>query len=283
VARMPSAARAAVRVALLGEAGISDFGTLQQKGFNNRRPASGELFIRGRRQPLAGYPNAGEGAAGFAAGFFEYATVSGGEVVLPNELATRWGSLVGRDVWAHGYWGTDWADAHLPVVTVVDGKLKLGAKPSTGLSGKGAIRMYNLPEELDAPGEWYLDRSSGRLYFWPPDAASLNHATFSTLKGPLVILEHSRNIAFKDLSFEVSRGDLVDVRKSAEILFRRCQFRGSGLRGLILDGERSQVDNCLFEGMGEGAIQLLGGTREELKPGAHLVSNSIFGNSGKST
>lgn len=28
--------------------------------------------------------------------------------------------------------------------------------------------IANAFEELDAPGEWYLDRASGNLYFWPP-------------------------------------------------------------------------------------------------------------------
>ena len=28
--------------------------------------------------------------------------------------------------------------------------------------------VQGLFEELDAPGEWYLDRAAGKLYFWPP-------------------------------------------------------------------------------------------------------------------
>ena len=44
-------------------------------------------------------------------------------------------------------------------------------KPVYGITPKRA-RWYafNLLAELDRPGEYYLDRDSGRLYFWPPKA-----------------------------------------------------------------------------------------------------------------
>ena len=35
----------------------------------------------------------------------------------------------------------------------------------------------NILEELDSPGEWYLDRSEGILYFWPP--SDYSKAVFS--------------------------------------------------------------------------------------------------------
>ena len=38
-------------------------------------------------------------------------------------------------------------------------------------SGRAIPRRYralNLLEELDQPGEYYVDRAAGRLYFWPP-------------------------------------------------------------------------------------------------------------------
>ena len=29
--------------------------------------------------------------------------------------------------------------------------------------------FLNILEELDSPGEWYLDESAGKIYFWPPE------------------------------------------------------------------------------------------------------------------
>ena len=33
--------------------------------------------------------------------------------------------------------------------------------------------------ELDSPGEFYLERSTGKLYFWPPDSLATNEAYVS--------------------------------------------------------------------------------------------------------
>ena len=33
--------------------------------------------------------------------------------------------------------------------------------------------------ELDSPGEFYLERTTGKLYFWPPDSLATNEAFVS--------------------------------------------------------------------------------------------------------
>ena len=37
--------------------------------------------------------------------------------------------------------------------------------------------VMGLFEELDAPGEWYLDPRTGRLYFWPPNPCGIRPST----------------------------------------------------------------------------------------------------------
>ena len=39
----------------------------------------------------------------------------------------------------------------------------------------------NLIEELDAPGEWYADRRTGILYFWPPEPIDAGDVTVPTI------------------------------------------------------------------------------------------------------
>src|SRR5437868_6214355 len=49
-----------------------------------------------------------------------------------------------------------------------------GAGSPYGIKDGQRLRVENSLTELDMPGEWYLDRSHARLYFWPPD--TLNKA-----------------------------------------------------------------------------------------------------------
>lgn len=284
VAAMPVAARPAVRVASLRDAGIDDYGVIRNRGFSNRQLAAGELFINGRRQPIAGYPNVGDNRGGkedpfgVEYGFQKYAEASDGAAVLPSGLAARLSVAENRDdVWAHGYWGVNWADAHLPVIGIdaESGRMSLGGESYGGIQDEGAFRIYNLPEELDTPGEWYLDRASGLLYYWPKSGSELANAAFSTVGQPILRLRNARHIHFENLIFEVSRSDLVRVESGTGIVFERCEFRGSGLKGLYLNGDRNRVEDCLFEGIGDVGIALSGGDQDRLRPGANLVVDSV--------
>lgn len=285
VARMPSEARDKVHVADLRAAGITDYGSFRRRGFDGRKAAPGELFVYGRRQIIAGYPNPGQSSGGesdrdgIENGYQKYANASGSSVDLPRSVAQGWNR--GDDVWAHGYWGVNWADAHLPVTYAGDGRLELGGRPSTGISDNGAYRVYNLPEELDMPGEWYLHRDSGKLYFWPRTSGELAGATFSMLERPVVRVLRSSNIHFENIVFECGRSDLVHVSDSTGIVFRHCEFRGSGEMGLRLNGERNRVESSHFHNLGDTAVELTGGERDTLFPGANLAVNNVIHNYGQ--
>ena len=63
----------------------------------------------------------------------------------------------------------------------------------TGLYGfRKGQRFYflNVLEELDQPGEWFLDRKAGVLYFWPPGSGALQEAS-----APEIALLPSRRAA----------------------------------------------------------------------------------------
>lgn len=283
--RMPPEARSQVRVADLGELGISDYGQFRQRGFDGMEAAPGELFVNGRRQPIAGYPNPGQNSGnesdrgGIENGYQKYAGASGNSVDLPDAVAQGWSAS--GDVWAHGYWGVSWADAHLPVTNLGGGRMTLGARPSTGISGNGAFRIYNLPEALDSPGEWYLHRDSGKLYFWPGSGSDLGSTAFSLLDRPLMHVLRSSNVEFVDLVFQVGRSDLVEVRDSTGIIFRGCEFRGAGEKGLRLDGSRNRVEGSHFESIGHTAAEITGGEQRSLYPGANLAVDNVIHNYGE--
>lgn len=286
VRRMPSSARGAVRVVDLSAAGISDFGSLRRRAYNDRKPMFGELFIDGQRQPIAGYPNPGQNqnkgdARGIEEGFQKYAQGSGQSVELPAAVASRWNSM--EDVWVHGYFGTNWIDSHLPVRAVdgSTGRLTLGASPTSGVSNHGAYRVYNLPEELDTPGEWYLHRPSRKLYFWPQNQNALNAATFSELSAPILHIAQSRNMRFENIIFEGSRDDLLEVSDSTAIAFWKCQFRGAGNRALTLYGQRHRVEACHFSDIGGTAIEIGGGSRDNLFPSSNLLVNNYIHDYGQ--
>src|SRR6185295_5064599 len=44
-------------------------------------------------------------------------------------------------------------------------------------TGNSAFYLTNAIQFLDEPGEWYLDRINGKLYYWPRSNENMNSAT----------------------------------------------------------------------------------------------------------
>ncbi len=64
-------------------------------------------------------------------------------------------------------------------------------------------RMENAMEYLDSPGEWFLDRKAGRLYYYPTDQESMHHAdTVVPVAKQLVRIEGTAGNRVKRLRFQ---------------------------------------------------------------------------------
>ena len=88
-----------------------------------------------------------------------------------------------------------------------------------GNAGKNHYYAENIAEELDSPGEWFLDTDTSTLYFYPnaTQCADLQHAeVVAPQHSSLVQLRGSgssrpvRNIHFAGLTFTETRTTFLD-------------------------------------------------------------------------
>lgn len=192
-------------------------------------------------------------------------------------IATRTGLGWKNDVdlMAHGYWFHDWAAQQYPVVLGREGRLSIaGAGSPYGIRGGQRVLIENALSELDAPGEWYLQRSTGKLFAWlPDDRAPVELAVAESIFN----IENSRNVVIRDLAIEKVRGDAARVSNSDSVVFENVSIRHTGNRALVIDGGANNgIRNGLIEHNGEGAVFLNGGNRETLIPSGHFVENSTI-------
>jgi hypothetical protein len=209
-----------------------------------------QLFINGKRQILARYPNYDPNAK-YLNGFSPDA--------FSPERAKRWSNPKGGYIHAlHEYL---WGDLHY-VITGKDAQGNITYEG--GWQNNRPKPMHpeyrfveNIFEELDAPGEWFLNTSKNTLFYYPPSALDLDTATVEivrlkhliefrgTAASPVKWI-HLRGFAFQHASrtFMETRDPLL--RSDWRI------YRGGAL---FFDGtEDCTIDDCLFDQLGGNCV-----------------------------
>ena len=209
-----------------------------------------QLFVNGKRQVLARYPNY-EPNAKYLNGFAEDA--------ISPERARRWADPRGGYIHAlHEYlWGSVHyeitgkdADAHLTYE---------GGWQTNRLAPMHKQYRYveNIFEELDAPGEWFLDRKKNILYFYPPKELDLKNAVVEVVRlKHLVEMRGTAQSPVKwiDLHNFTFRHTLRTFMETREPLLRSDWriYRGGAL--FFAGTEDCRVGDCMFDQLGGNCI-----------------------------
>lgn len=275
---LPVESRKYVYVANLKDLGITDYGSAGGGGI--------ELFYQDRRMRLARWPNEG---------FVKIADVLGeepvdvrgtkgdkvGKFLYEGDRPARW--IGEKDPWVHGYWFWDWSDQRHPIQSIDPARSLITVKPPYHHYGyrKGQWWYgFNLLSELDSPGEWYLDRELGLLYFWPPDnpqtatGLSAGEPTVSVLPG-LLELSNVGNFSADGLVFAHTRGTAITLHNCNNCTIQNCELKLLG--GWSIDvrgGEQCVVRNNHLHQLGEGGVSVVGGDRPSLSPSHHVVEGN---------
>jgi hypothetical protein len=198
-----------------------------------------------------------------------------GRFTYGGDRPAAWKEL--SDVWIHGYWVYDWSDQYHHVQQLDLEKKEIWPEPPYHVYGyKPGQRFYflNLLEELDQPGEWFLDRKTGTLYFWPPGDAEKAEVFFPELEQPMLVLENARHISVRRIIFECSRAGAVVVKGGTDDEIAGCVVRNVGDTAIhIQGGTRHLVRSCDIYEVAATGISVEGGDRKTLARGEHLVEN----------
>jgi len=272
LSRLDEAARGKVLQANLRALGVTDFGEVKGGGL--------ELFFQDRPMTLARWPNEG---------FTHIVDVVGGD---PYDIRGTWGDRIGKftyegdrpkrwlgekDIWVHGYWFWDWSDQRHKVEAIdTERRIISVAPPYHGYGYRKGQWFYafNILAELDSPGEWYLDRESGILYFWPPEPIEQGAAVVSVLP-TLVTMQDVSHVTIRGLTLEATRGTAVTIAGGAHNRIAGCTIRNlAGYAVTISGGTENGVVGCDIYQTGNGGISLVGGDRKTLTPAKHYADNN---------
>lgn len=257
--------------------GITDFGDATAL---KKRP---ELFVDGLPQTLARWPNEG--------------FVKTGEILGTNTFKV-WGSIPGSkdgkfrftedrpkgwaresDIRLYGYWFWDWYEEYQKVAAIdANANSFTLAPPFSNYGYRKGQRYYavNLFSELDQPGEWYLNRETGKIYWLPPEKVRPSKAeiVLSIRSEPFITLANVEHVILQGLTIQEGRGDGILITGGVECIVAGCTIQRLGGDALVIEGGlHHTVFGCLMRTLGCGGIRVNGGDRNALSPGRHLVEN----------
>ncbi|MCC6235239.1 MAG: right-handed parallel beta-helix repeat-containing protein, partial [Verrucomicrobiales bacterium] len=291
-ARLPAEARAQVVTASAEFLDSKDPATLASRGFGRGvQVAHPELFHGGRPMPLARWPN--EGTFTHIAGFPQDRAQGddhGGSIgtlpagfTLDTDRPRRWADLT--NVWVHGYWAWDWANSYERITSFDPATRLLRTAPPHGLYGfrQGQrIHFVNVLEELDAPGEWHLDRAAQRVCFWPPPETRAAETLLSSLAEPFLRLQDASHVEIRGLLLEATRATGIEIVGGTSNQVVSCLLRNLGNHGVdVQGGSHHAILACDILDTGDGGVSLTGGDRTTLRPSGHVVANCRFQRQGR--
>ena len=271
--RLDPAARGKIVVCDLPALGITGFGDLTS---SHADPIHSELSFNGEILPLGRWPN-----EDFAV---VYRALSDTTFAYDHNRPDRW--VEATAPWVNGYWRYLWANKYLPVTAIdtVANVFSIADRPGYAIATGRFWYGLNLVEEIDRPGEWYLERNRdapdgawGRLYLWPPQDLRSGEILLSLHGGDgaaLVRLDSVSNVRFEGLTFELTRADGIVIADSREVVIDGCVVRNIGRHGVTTSNcRRVGVQNSELYAIGSEGVRLAGGDRHTLTPGGNYVRN----------
>lgn len=208
------------------------------------------LFINDKAQTMARYPNYSDTARVYHG--------TSADAISPERIK-RWKDPVGGYI--HALHRSEWGSFDYLITGVNrDGSLNyVGGWQNNRPSPMNEQYRFveDIFEELDAPGEWFLDKRQNVLYYYPVKGLNVKRAKIvvSHLKNTVEVLgkmeEPAKNVTLSRLVFTCNERTFMDTR---EPLVRSdwSIYRGGAV---LFDGtENCNIKDCKFEGLGGNAI-----------------------------
>ena len=230
-----------------------------------------QLFLNGKRQIMCRYPNFD--STKHLDGY-DPDCIGAARVASWNDPTEGPGYLRGLHV---NLWG---GESYIITAKNSDTvTLKWVGDNSQGNKLHAAYRMVeNIFEELDSPGEWFYRKSTGQLYFYPPEGADLQAATIELASQDELIkivgttAQPVRYLQFNGLTITHTHRTLFSRPYVPLLAGDWTIVRGGAL--FIENAENIRVDNCFFDQIGGNGIFINGYNQN------HVIANNTFVDGG---
>ncbi|MCE5240593.1 right-handed parallel beta-helix repeat-containing protein [bacterium] len=266
-----------------------------------------QLFCDGQRMEMARYPNADRSDPHFGQWAYVLATdpapatnrsvsdniakskdhfTATDDVIKPT-----WTNVQDAQVCIHPAYGWAWNTCGIKSADKATNVISLASPVGYGLMVGDRYFVRNLLEELDAPGEWYLDKRTKVLYFWPPQGSQVGQAArlpgageaaratgvYAPVTGTIVALEQAENVTVRGFTIEACDATAVTMKDCERCLIAQSTIRNCGAWAVSVTGGRrcGAVGNDITA-TGAGGVAINAGNRKTLERGDCFADNNYI-------
>jgi hypothetical protein len=201
---------------------------------------------------------------------------AGGTFEVAFDRMQHWSNI--NDIFVDGVLSSTWVWSYnqLSSVDVEKRQITLAHPELQGVGLGPSVRLphfyfENIAEEIDQPGEYYIDRERGLLYLYPP--AERGVMVLSALAEPMFTVRDAGNLRFEGMEFDTGRNLCFEITESQAITIDRCRIANFDRGGVLADGRQLRVLNSHIHSIGGYGVSLNGGNQRTLEPAENEVVN----------
>jgi len=246
------------------------------------------VYINGQALTEAQFPNVGDvfiplksvnnEETSTADGFYD---INYYDNDAPLSRTSKWNTK-DRDIYIAGTLLQQWEYNHIRVKTfdpangrIVFDKNRSGEMPI----GRSYFYFTNVFEEIDVPGESYIDEKNGILYFMPNGDLTNARIEIGTFKDTMISMTDCDYITFKNLNFGYTGNKIIDAKNTDYFTLDGCELAHTGATAIKLSGHHTLIQNNHIYDLagytGIGGIHLTdSGDRATLTSGESKILNN---------
>jgi parallel beta-helix repeat protein len=182
-----------------------------------------------------------------------------------------------ENIWMSGYWYHNWSDSTVKVsnIDVSNNLISFTDKLPYGIKEDQRLYFFNILEELDKEGEYYIDYYKKLLYFLPNAPIQNSKIQLSELTEPFIKMKDVSNVTFEGIIFEDSRATGLVMENGTNNKIKNCIIRNTSENGISINGGTNNgVENCIIYNTGTGGLVIIGGNRNTLTPCNNYATNN---------
>jgi len=238
---------------------------------------SPSFTVNGKIETMARWPNSGYAKTGQP---IKLQIWTGAESDASDTPIERWGNA--KDAWIAGSFKWYWASNVTPVEIDAENK-KIITKFETydGIEANKDYYFFNILEELDIPGEWFVDRETMILYYYPEQYLDVENAQFEFSGGfddNLIEMNNVSYVSFNGIDFKGTPAKGIAINECSNIGILGGDFTNIWNTAVYVDSSYYiNINGCNFYDLGIDALDFRNCGDMETLRSSNIVVDNCYG------